>query len=184
MIASFTITAHDYFITEQAASELYIYMRREMRRSPFLGMKQPSPDNSFMGMDTVLVCKYKGQIARGYKWKLLKDGQVIQDGVTDHNGMAFGLDIEFSNGLCICHPQWFRDTSPLAKEEPDINKRCCGVRLPIYQIEFDEPDPPKDDPAVASPESEAALEGGGSASESLEREPSKEMQTEAPETTE
>lgn len=176
MIASFTIIAHDYFITEQATNELYVYMRREMRRAPLLGMKQPAPQNSFMGMDTVLVCKYKGQVGRGYKWKLLKDGQVIQSGITDHNGMAYGLDIEFSNGLCTCRPQWFRDTSPMAKKEPDINKRICGVILPTYQIEFDEPDPPPDSPAVASPELSVPLETSDSALEPPEAKPVKETQ--------
>jgi len=131
---TFEFSAHDYFITEQAIDDLYIFMRREMRRSPLPGMKQPIPNNAFMGMDTVLVCKFKGQPAIGYKWKLLKDDNIIQEGETDHNGMSFGLDVIYSNGICKCYPQLFRNTLSLAKICSDLNGRRCDVVLPIYKL--------------------------------------------------
>lgn len=134
MLASFTVIAHDYFITKQSVDDLYIHIRREMRRTSFLGMKQPVPINGIMGMDVVMVLKVKGQAAVGYKWTLVRNHQVIQKGITDHNGMSVGINIEFSNGICECHPQWFRDSSPYNE------MRFCNVQLPIYQIEIEEPD--------------------------------------------
>lgn len=131
-IISFNIIAHDYLITEQSINELYINIAREMRRTPFIGMKQPAPSDGFMGMDTVLTATYRGQPARSLQWKLWKDHCLIQEGTTNHNGMSFGLDVEFSNGLCRCRPQWFRKWY-------ETNRGQCDVPLPAYQIEFELP---------------------------------------------
>lgn len=158
MLASFTIVAHDYFITKQSVDDLHIHMRREMRRAPFLGMKQPAPHNSIMGMDTVMILKFKGQAAIGYRWTLVKDYQVIQKGITDHNGMSVGIDVKFSNGICSCHPQWFRDHSPFNE------MRFCNELLPIYQIEIEGPDI-AEITTEASPDFSMPLEACGAASE-------------------
>ena len=136
MLASLTIVAHDYFITKQSIGNLHVHIRREMRRTPFIGMKQPAPHNSIMGIDVVMILKFKGQNAIGYNWTLIKEQVIIQKGMTDHNGISSGIDIEFSNGLCQCQPQWFRDNSPFNE------MRFCDTVLPKYQIEIEEPDTP------------------------------------------
>ena len=128
----FTIVAHDYFITEQAIDELYIYMHREMRRVSLTNMKQPAPINGLMGMDTILIIKYKGQPCCNIKWALTKNNKKIQSGATDHNGMSFGLDVAYSNGICQCYPKFFHNYNN--QNKPDLNKRCCKVLLPIYQL--------------------------------------------------
>ncbi len=176
MIASFIVTAHDYFITEQAVNDLYIHIRREMRLRPYIGMKQPAPQNSCMGMDVVLVVKFKGHIARGYKWKLIKNDLIIQNGITDHNGMAYGLNIGFSNGVCQCRPQWFRTTIRQSKKPFDINSRCCAAVLPTYALEFDEPDQSPGLNAVVSPELSVTFEDVLTASVPSESENARETQ--------
>ena len=158
MLASFIVVAHDYFITKQSVDDLYIHVRREMRLTPFLGMKQPAPPNSIMGMDVVMMLKHKGKAAIGYKWRLFKDHQIIQEGITDHNGMSVGINIEFSNGVCGCHPQWFRENSPFNE------MRFCDEFLPAYQIEIDEPET-VETAAEASPWLSVPLESQDAASE-------------------
>lgn len=135
----FKFTAHNYFITEQAENNLYILIKREMRRTPYTGMKQPCPPNSVMGMDTVLTVKHNGKVAIGYVFELFKNGMLIQDGITNHDGMAFGLNVAYQNDKCQCNPQIFRKRLNI-----DINNRRCSESLLEYAIKIIEPKAPED----------------------------------------
>lgn len=137
---SFQVVAHNYFVTEQAINEIYIFIRRELRQSSFTTMRMLAPTNSFMGMDTVLVVKHKGQPAIYHNWRLLLSTKVIQEGTTDHNGMSFGLEIDTSAD-CHCLPKWFKHTAVNDAKEPDLNKRCCKHPIPVYTLEIYPPEP-------------------------------------------
>lgn len=149
-LAQFKIAAHNFFVTEQAENEIYVYIRREFRTFPLLGMKMPTPQSAFLGMDTVLVVKHKGQPAIEYSFSLLKDNIEIQAGYTNHLGMFHGLDIIFADSVCECDPARFKNHKSNKKKDSNLNLRCCKKNVPIYTLEINERQMPSFDDGAPS----------------------------------
>lgn len=128
----FTIIAHDYLIIRQTVGRLSININREMRQKPFTNMKQPIQHGCMMGMDVIMNLKIMGKPAIGYKWILSKDGDIIQTGITDNQGISEGIDLDFSNGICQCDPTQFRNDSD------DVSH--CNAALATYKLEVSLPE--------------------------------------------
>ena len=103
MLLSVEFNSHNYFMFDEYIDDFYINIHREMRMHPFVGMKQPSPSGSTMGLGAILLVKKKGKPAVNHRYRLLINGMEVDSGIIDNDGIAY-LDMPF-NCYCQCTPK-------------------------------------------------------------------------------
>ncbi len=109
---------------DEYIDDFYINIHREMRVTPFVGMKQPAPSGSVMGLGAILLVKRKGKPAINHRYNLLINGSEIESGVTDQDGMAYiGIPL---NRECQCIPKYAK-------------KRLCDNSTVKCIVTIDEP---------------------------------------------
>lgn len=73
-------------------------------------MKQPALNGAILGMETVLEATAKGFPAIGYRWKLYREGKLVQSGRIGPDGIAGNLKVELpdrvisSYRICVFEP--------------------------------------------------------------------------------
>ena len=130
------VSNHRYFITDAGDENYNVIIYREMRLTPYEGMKQPTPVGAILGWDTVMRVLYKGKPAYNHTFKLGLQGEMIQSGHFNHDGMFYGLMISM-NESCECIP------FDCIKNE----SRLCDKELDLYEVYLEEP---QEGPSLAS----------------------------------
>lgn len=90
-LASFEFVGARYKITKQSVDDIFIHIWRELRRKPFLGMKQPTPHGGFLGFQCVLEAKKDGLPAVDLPFILYLNKKEIQRGTLDGFGMCTNI---------------------------------------------------------------------------------------------
>ena len=68
-------------------------VERRLRTEPFLGMKQPTPNGGFLGLECILIFDIPGKNITGYRYKLFIDGEEVLDGVVSGRGETEDLQV-------------------------------------------------------------------------------------------
>ena len=121
MLISVEFNSHNYFMFDEYIDDFYINIHREMRVYPFVGMKQPAPPGSTMGLGTILLVKKKGKPAINHIYRLLINGLEVQSGIIDSDGVVY-LDIPF-NYHCQCAPKCSK------RSLCDNSKAKCAIEI-------------------------------------------------------
>ena len=68
-----------------------------MKVKPYLGMKQPTPQGGFLGLECILILETLETKAVGYRFKLFVENEEWSGGCTDARGESgdIGLDLPF-----------------------------------------------------------------------------------------
>lgn len=83
----FRFQSSGYNLIDEARDEVYVNIERVVRTKPYDGMKQPTPAGGMLGVETIMVLRYRGDIARGFRWEL-SDRDITHVGVTDEHGTS------------------------------------------------------------------------------------------------
>ena len=92
----FSFNNDDYNIIEEAKEDIYVKIERVVRTQPFEGMKQPTPIGGFLGLETIMNVKHRGNVGQ-YTWELT-DGESSCFGMTGQDGLYIGLPIPIAYG--------------------------------------------------------------------------------------
>lgn len=92
-LATFEFICSGYDITKQSDKEVHIDIVRFLKRTPYPGMKQPTPHGGMLGSEVRLIIRYQGLRAAKYRFNLFLDDECIQSGAVDDRGEYSGLRI-------------------------------------------------------------------------------------------
>jgi hypothetical protein len=81
-----------------ATDDLAVRISRVLRTTPLSGMKQPALNGAILGMFHILQVAMHGRPVI-MKWRLFKNGKLIQRGVTDQHGCYEGIKIDLPSEI-------------------------------------------------------------------------------------
>lgn len=96
-LACLPFTNSEFHITCQSHNDIYIRIWREVRRSPFIGMKQPTPHGGICGLQCMLEVKKSGLKAAGLYFILYRNKKEIQRGILNDKGIYEGLAVKLES---------------------------------------------------------------------------------------
>jgi hypothetical protein len=86
-----------YELVKESNGDLYVEIYRALRRTPFVGMKQPTPFGGMLGFETHLIVKKYG-LPLICDFELCLDGNLIQSDSTDQLGQCI-INVPMPNGI-------------------------------------------------------------------------------------
>lgn len=127
LLASFDFSNNDYIITEQSKDNILVRMWRELRRQPFIGMKQNTPHGGVLGLQCILEIKRDGLPASFLNFIIYKNKHEIQRGFLNNIGRYENIRIPMVYGV---------DSNDYLLKVFDINKdseECNIISEEIYE---------------------------------------------------
>jgi hypothetical protein len=125
---TYTINNHKYELLSVSTEDYNILIYREQRLLPFVGMRQPAPVGSTLGISVVMSVMFRGQPARHHIFRIFKDNELIDSGELDGYGQFSGVKIK-TDQVCECVPIDLNNSSSK-----------CLKSVELYHLELDPPE--------------------------------------------